>query len=97
MSLDYTSLRALAAVTRTGSFDAAAAELGVTPSAVSQRIKALEEQMGAILVVRAQPCTATEAGARLVRHVDEVRLLEHRLPTTWPRPCPRSRRRCGSR
>ncbi len=79
MSLDYTSLRALAAVTRTGSFDAAAAELGVTASAVSQRIKALEEQMGAILVVRAQPCTATEAGTRLVRHVDEVRLLEHRL------------------
>ncbi len=79
MAFDYISLRALAAVARTGSFEAAAAELGVTPSAVSQRIKALEERMGAILVIRAQPCTATEAGARLVRHVEEVRLLEHRL------------------
>ena len=75
-TLDYAHLRALAAVLRTGSFDAAAAALGVTPSAVSQRVKALEERMGTVLVVRGQPCTATEAGQRLFRHAEEVALLE---------------------
>ncbi len=79
MHLDYISLRCLAAVARTGSFEAAAAELAVTPSAISQRIKGLEERTGTILIVRGQPCTPTEAGARLVRHMDEVQLLEHRL------------------
>lgn len=58
---------ALAAVVETGSFDAAAARLGVTPSAVSQRIKALERQVGSVVVRRARPCTATEAGLPLVR------------------------------
>lgn len=75
-TLDYAQLRALAAVLRTGSFDAAAAALGVTPSAVSQRLKALEERMGTVLVVRGQPCRATSAGQRLFRHAEEVALLE---------------------
>ena len=53
MQLDYNHLAALAAVIRTGSFDKAATALGVTPSAVSQRIKLLEERTGTVLVVRA--------------------------------------------
>ncbi|OYX45288.1 MAG: LysR family transcriptional regulator [Rhodobacterales bacterium 32-67-9] len=73
---DYNQLQALAAILRTGSFDGAAADLHVTPSAISQRIRALEDQLGTALVIRAQPCRATEAGARLARHVEDVQLLE---------------------
>ncbi|MCA0961645.1 LysR family transcriptional regulator ArgP [Salipiger bermudensis] len=79
MSFDPSQLAALDAVLRLGSFDAAAAELRVTPSAISQRIKALEDRVGGALVVRAAPCTATPAGARLARHAGEVRLLEAAL------------------
>jgi LysR family transcriptional regulator (chromosome initiation inhibitor) len=77
--LDYAQLNALSAVLRNGSFEGAAAELSVTPSAISQRIRALEERMGTVLVERGQPCLATDAGARLARHVEDVRLLEQHL------------------
>ena len=49
MHLDPHHLAALAAILRHGSFDAAAAELAVTPSAISQRIKALEDRVGVSL------------------------------------------------
>lgn len=68
-------LRTLAVLLDEGSFGAAADRMHLTPSAVSQRIKALETEAGQILVVRARPCTATEAGivaARLARQLDEV-------------------------
>jgi len=77
--LDYASLSALTAVVREGSFERAARALHVTPSAVSQRIRLLEERIGCALVVRGQPCLATETGRRLCQHVDRVRLLEHEL------------------
>ena len=82
--LDYAGLAALAAVMRQGSFERAAGVLGVTPSAVSQRVKALEERVGAVLVVRGQPCTATAAGARLCAHVEQVSLLEGELTADLP-------------
>jgi LysR family transcriptional regulator (chromosome initiation inhibitor) len=82
--LDYTSLFALATVVREGSFERAARTLHVTPSAVSQRIRLLEERVGSALVVRGQPCRATEAGRRLCLHVDRVRLLEHELHSELP-------------
>jgi LysR family transcriptional regulator (chromosome initiation inhibitor) len=81
---DYAALAALAAVVEEGSFERAARRLHVTPSAVSQRIRALEERVGCALVVRAQPCSATEAGRRLCQHVDRVRLLEHELALDQP-------------
>ncbi len=59
-----------------GSFDAAAERLHVTPSAVSQRIKALEQRMGQALVVREKPCTATAAGVPLLRLAAQTALLE---------------------
>lgn len=74
--LDYPALVALAAIIHEGSFDRAAAALGITPSAVSQRVRGLEERLGAILVVRGQPCTPTDLGRALVAHMDKVRLLE---------------------
>ncbi len=82
--LDYASLSALAAVVREGSFERAARALHVTPSAVSQRIRSLEEHVGCALVVRGQPCQATETGRRLCQHLDRVRLLEHEINSEVP-------------
>jgi LysR family transcriptional regulator, chromosome initiation inhibitor len=59
-----------------GSFDAAAERLHVTPSAVSQRINALEQRVGQVLVVREKPCTATAAGIPLLRLAAQTALLE---------------------
>jgi LysR family transcriptional regulator (chromosome initiation inhibitor) len=77
-------LAALSAVHRRGSFDLAALGLGLTPSAVSQRIKALEERVGTLLIRRGQPCEATPTGLRLIRHHDEVALLERTLSRDLP-------------
>ena len=76
---DPAQLAALAAVHRRGSFDLAAAELHVTQSAISQRIKALEEAAGTMLIRRGQPCRATDTGLRLVRHHEEISLLSKAL------------------
>ncbi len=74
---DYDSLATLLAVVRTGGFDSAARQLGITQSAVSQRIKQLEEKVGLILIVRGRPCVPTEAGLQLCRHIEQVELLQH--------------------
>ncbi|MFI6264499.1 LysR family transcriptional regulator ArgP [Micromonospora sp. NPDC051006] len=74
--LDSTQLRTLAAVVAEGSFEAAARLLHITPSAVSQRVKALEETVGQVLVRRARPCVATAAGAPLLRLAGQLVLLE---------------------
>ena len=86
--LDYSALSALSAVVREGSFERAARALNVTPSAVSQRIRLLEERIGCALVVREQPCRATEVGRRLCQHVDRVRLLEQDLEGAVPALAP---------
>ncbi|QPM91897.1 LysR family transcriptional regulator ArgP [Pseudooceanicola algae] len=78
MPLDPAQLATLAAILRRGSFDRAAAELGVTQSAVSQRLRALEEQVGMVLVQRGPPATGTQAGARLAQHAEQLALLESR-------------------
>lgn len=72
-------LAALVAVVDKGTFEAAASALHITPSAVSQRIKALESQMGQVVVVRSTPCTPTETGVRLLRIARQLALLEHEL------------------
>ncbi|MEH1097586.1 LysR family transcriptional regulator ArgP [Micromonospora sp. CPCC 205561] len=73
---DSTQLRTFVAVVREGSFEAAARSLHVTPSAVSQRIKALEQSVGQVLVRRTKPCQATDAGRPLLRLAGQVALLE---------------------
>lgn len=78
MSLDPTQLAALSAILRLGSFEAAAGALHVTPSAISQRVKALEDHVGAALVHRSQPCRPTPLGARLAKHAEDIALLEAR-------------------
>ena len=79
MQFEYPLLEALAAVVREGSFEAAARSLNITQSAVSQRVKLLEQRTGAVLVVRGRPCVPTEYGQQLCRHLDQVQLLEHDL------------------
>ncbi|WP_099867297.1 LysR family transcriptional regulator ArgP [Pararhizobium haloflavum] len=74
--LDYPALAAVAAVIREGTFERAAVLLGITPSAVSQRVRGYEERLGAILIIRGQPCQPTELGRKLCAHFDRVRLLE---------------------
>jgi LysR family transcriptional regulator, chromosome initiation inhibitor len=81
---DTAQLAALAAVVHHGSFERAARSLHVTPSAVSQRIRALEERVGAVLVQRGTPCVATTAGTPLLRHAECVALLEADLAASLP-------------
>ena len=74
--LDPSALRTLAAAVRAGTFDAAARELHVTPSAVSQRVKALETRVGRVLLHRTKPIEPTAAGHVLVRLAAQFDLLE---------------------
>ena len=76
MKVEGQQLAAFAAVIELGSFDAAAEQLHVTPSAMSQRIKALEQRVGQVLVVREKPCKATAAGVPLLRLAAQTALLE---------------------
>ncbi|BEL11442.1 LysR family transcriptional regulator ArgP [Actinoplanes sichuanensis] len=77
--MDQVQLATFQVVVEQGSFEAAARALHVTPSAVSQRIKALEQTVGQVLIRRAKPCTATTAGHGLLRFANQVALLEREL------------------
>ncbi|TFW17643.1 LysR family transcriptional regulator ArgP [Duganella callida] len=77
--IDYRGLAALDAVIEFGSFDKAAAAMSITQSAVSQRLRMLENSAGELLVVRSQPPVPTDAGQRLIAHYRQVRLLESAL------------------
>ncbi len=81
---DYKLLAALAAVVEQAGFERAAQVLGLSQSAVSQRIKLLEARVGQPVLVRATPPTATEIGRRLLNHVQQVRLLERDLQGQVP-------------
>jgi LysR family transcriptional regulator (chromosome initiation inhibitor) len=74
--LPHDLVRTLLAVVDEGTFDAAAAALHVTPSAVSQRIKALEQRTGRVLLTRSRPVRATESGQVLVRFGRQLARLE---------------------
>ncbi|CUB04525.1 LysR family transcriptional regulator ArgP [Marinomonas fungiae] len=76
MSLVHPQLAAFAAVIEEASFDGAAQRLCVTPSAISQRVKALEDRLGQVLIVRQPPCRPTEAGQTLLRKVLPMLALE---------------------
>ncbi len=76
MTYNAAGVEALVAIADHGTFDAAARALHVTPSAVSQRIRALEREVGQVVVRRGTPCEPTEAGSALVRLGRQVRLLD---------------------
>jgi LysR family transcriptional regulator (chromosome initiation inhibitor) len=81
---DYKLLAALAAVVEQAGFERAAQVLGLSQSAVSQRIKLLEARVGQPVLVRGMPPTPTEVGRRLLNHVQQVRLLERDLHSQVP-------------
>ncbi|MDR2327341.1 MAG: LysR family transcriptional regulator ArgP [Acidovorax sp.] len=72
---DPVALECLAAIVESGGFEKAAQRLHVTQSAVSQRLRALEEQVGSVLVVRSRPLRPTRAGQLLLKHAQQLRLL----------------------
>lgn len=94
MSWDPVLVRTLAAVVDAGTLEQAARRLHVTPSAVSQRVKLLEQQSGHRLLVRSKPVRATTAGRAVLRHAQRLAVIEHDLrvelgvdpegPTTLP-------------
>lgn len=69
-------LQTLIAVVETGSFDLAAARLGVTPPAISQRMRALSETAGGPVFAQLQPARPTDLGQRLLRHARDVAALQ---------------------
>jgi LysR family transcriptional regulator (chromosome initiation inhibitor) len=75
MDFDLAQLRALSAVVTEGTFEAAARSLDVTPSAISQRIKALESSVGSVLVQRTKPVSVTEPGQAVLRLARQVGVL----------------------
>ncbi len=72
---DPSALECLAAIIEEGGFERAATRLSITQSAVSQRLRALETQVGTVLIVRTRPLKATQAGRLLLKHAMQMRLL----------------------
>jgi LysR family transcriptional regulator (chromosome initiation inhibitor) len=81
---DYKLLAALAAVVEQAGFERAAQVLGLSQSAVSQRIKLLEARVGQPVLMRVSPPEPTAVGRRLLNHVQQVRLLERDLQRQVP-------------
>src|SRR5690606_17081850 len=74
-TLDPQALECLAAIVEEGGFERAARRLSITQSAVSQRLRALEAQVGTVLIVRSRPLKPTPAGQLLLKHAKMMRLL----------------------
>lgn len=76
MKIDPRRSEAFMAAVDSGSLEQAAVRLNITPSAVSQRIAALEQEMGTPLLVRTRPCRPTAPGMRLLQFLRRRALLE---------------------
>ncbi|MES2877407.1 MAG: LysR family transcriptional regulator ArgP [Pseudomonadota bacterium] len=74
-TFDPNALECLAAIVEEGGFERAAVRLSITQSAVSQRLRSLEVQVGTVLIVRSRPLKATSAGRLLLKHAMQMRLL----------------------
>ncbi len=74
-TFDPDALECLAAIVEEGGFERAAQRLSITQSAVSQRLRALESQVGCVLIVRSRPLKPTAAGHLLLKHTKMLRLL----------------------
>ena len=81
-TFDPDALECLASIVEEGGFERAAVRLSVTQSAVSQRLRALEAQVGTVLLVRSRPVKPTSAGRLLIKHAMQMRLLRADLETT---------------
>ena len=80
-TFDADALECLAAIVEEGGFERAAVRLSVTQSAVSQRLRSLEAQVGTVLLVRSRPIRPTTAGRLLIKHAVQLRLLRSDLET----------------
>ena len=78
---DPDALECLATIVEQGGFERAAVRLSITQSAVSQRLRALEAQVGTVLLVRSRPVKPTSAGRLLIKHAMQMRLLRADLET----------------
>ena len=76
MELNPKHTEAFRAVVETGSFEQAALQLHLTSPAISQRVRALESQLGNALIVRSRPARATRTGQRLMQYLKRAKLLE---------------------
>ncbi|HAX19076.1 MAG TPA: ArgP/LysG family DNA-binding transcriptional regulator [Hydrogenophaga sp.] len=74
-TFDPDALECLAAIIEEGGFERAAQRLSITQSAVSQRLRALEAQVGTVLIVRSRPLKPTPAGQLMLKHAKMQRLL----------------------
>jgi len=74
-TFDPAALECLAAIVEEGGFERAAVRLSITQSAVSQRLRSLEVQVGTVLIVRSRPLKPTKAGRLLLKHAMQMRLL----------------------
>lgn len=83
---DYKLLHAFANVVEWGSFERAAKHMGLTQSAVSQRVKLLESRLGEPLLIRGGDMRTTETGQAILNHVARVMLLEQELSSTVALP-----------
>lgn len=71
--MDIAQAKTFLEITRTGSFVAAAARLNVTQTAVSARIRTLEEQLGRRLFIRNKSgARLTASGERFLRHAQTM-------------------------
>ena len=78
-TFDADALECLATIVEEGGFERAAVRLSVTQSAVSQRLRVLEAQVGTVLLVRSRPLKPTAAGRLLIKHAVQMRLLRSDL------------------
>ena len=89
-TFDPAALECLAAIVEEGGFERAAQRLNVTQSAVSQRLRALEAQVGSVLIVRSRPLRPTSAGQLLLKHTKQMRLLRADLERDLQELAPRA-------
>jgi LysR family transcriptional regulator, chromosome initiation inhibitor len=89
-TFDPAALECLAAIVEEGGFERAAQRLNITQSAVSQRLRALEAQVGTVLIVRSRPLKPTSAGNLLLKHTRQVRLLRADLERDLHELAPRA-------
>jgi len=75
LNFDLDQLEALATAVSEGTMDAAARKLHVTPSAISQRIKALETTIGRVLLTRSKPLRPTASGETILRAARQIQAI----------------------
>jgi LysR family transcriptional regulator, chromosome initiation inhibitor len=74
---DYKLIQAFAMVIQESGFERAAARMHITQSAISQRVKQLEDQLGQVLLLRTSPPMPTDPGKQVLKLFNQVRHLEN--------------------